>query len=186
MGVALLASSREIVRPTLPNATTVGITRYATPPFTSARDFDKPSERLNASVRATKPDALREYLFDGERKVVAHAHVLLGPGDRVVVSRDGGIQPVWSPTGREIFYRSADGRRMMAVDIETTPKVSVGTPHVLFEGPYRLAESFWADYDVWPDGNEFLMVAVDDAPPPGIHVFINWISEVPRRVGAPE
>lgn len=109
-----------------------------------------------------------------------------GPGDRVVVSRDGGIQPVWSPTGREIFYRSVDGRRMMAVDIETTPKVSVGTPHVLFEGPYRLGESFWSDYDVWPDGNEFLMVTVDDAPPPGIHVFINWISEVRRRIVAPE
>jgi len=78
-----------------------------------------------------------------------------GPGDRVVVSRDGGIQPVWSPTGREIFYRSVDGRRMIAVDIETTPTVSVGTPHVLFEGAYRLGESFWSDYDVWPDGNEF-------------------------------
>jgi serine/threonine-protein kinase len=109
-----------------------------------------------------------------------------GPGDRIVVSRDGGIEPVWSPNGREIFYRSVNGRRMMAVDIETTPKVSVGTPHVLFEGPYRLGGSFWSDYDVWPDGNEFLMVTIEDAPPPGIHVFINWISEVRRRIVARE
>jgi hypothetical protein len=46
-----------------------------------------------------------------------------GPGDRVVVSRDSGTQPVWAPTGREIFYRSVDGRRMMAVDIEIMPTV---------------------------------------------------------------
>jgi len=104
----------------------------------------------------------------------------------VVVSRDGGIEPVWSPTGREIFYRSVDGRRMMAVEIDTEPTVSLGTPHVLFEGPYALGSSLWADYEVWPDGNEFLMVTVDEAPPPGVHVFINWISEVPRRIVAPE
>ena len=30
------------------------------------------------------------------------------------------------------------------------------------------------------------MVTVDDAPPPGIHVFINWISEVRRRIVASE
>jgi Tol biopolymer transport system component/tRNA A-37 threonylcarbamoyl transferase component Bud32 len=108
------------------------------------------------------------------------------PGGRVVISRGGGVEPVWSPTGREIFYRSVDGRRMLAVDVQTDPTVSVGPERVLFEAPFWLGSSYWSNYDVWPDGNEFLMVTAGDAGPPGVHVVINWIGEVRRRLAAPE
>jgi Tol biopolymer transport system component len=108
------------------------------------------------------------------------------PGGRVVISRGGGVEPVWSPTGREIFYRSVDGRRMLAVDVQTDPTVSVGRERVLFEAPYWLGNSYWSNYDVWPDGNEFLMVTAGDAGPPGVHVVTNWIGEVRRRFAAPD
>ena len=48
-----------------------------------------------------------------------------------VVSRSRrpvGLEPVWSPTGREIFYRSVDGTRLMSVDMRTDPSLQVGTP----------------------------------------------------------
>jgi Tol biopolymer transport system component len=107
-----------------------------------------------------------------------------GAGGRVIVSQGGGIEPVWSPTGREIFYRSVDGRRMIAVDVHTQPSFSVGTPRVLFEGAYPLAASYWSDYDVFRGGKEFLMVAADDAAPSELHVVINWITEMAQRLAA--
>jgi hypothetical protein len=110
-----------------------------------------------------------------------------GPGGRIPVSRGGGVEPVWSPTGREIFYRSVNGRRLLAVDVRTAPTFSVGMPQVLFEGDYPLRSSFWSDYDVTADGSEFLMVAGrDDAAPPGLQVVINWITELKERLAARE
>ena len=97
-----------------------------------------------------------------------------------------GIEPVWSPTGREIFYRSVDGRRLIAVDVQVTPVFSAGTPRLLFEGPYPLGTSFWSDYDVFPGGQEFLMIAADAIGSEALHVAINWIAEVRPRLGNPE
>jgi eukaryotic-like serine/threonine-protein kinase len=134
------------------------------------------------------PDGLWVVYAEKEigREEVVYVQPYPGPGGRVVISRGGGIEPVWSPTGREIFYRSVDGRRMFAVEVQTEPSISVGAPRVLFEGPYPLGSSFWSDYDVWPDGNEFLMVAADDVGQPELHVVVNWIAEVRRRLAAPE
>jgi len=109
-----------------------------------------------------------------------------GPGARVVVSQGGGIEPVWSPTGREIFYRSVDGRRLIAVDVDVTTAFSAGTPRVLFEGPYPLGSSFYSDYDVFPGGQEFLMISADAVGSEALHVAINWIAEVRQRLGNPE
>jgi len=109
-----------------------------------------------------------------------------GPGARVVVSKGGGIEPLWSPTGREIFYRSVDGRRMMAVDVQAKPVFSAGAPRLLFEGPYPLGTSFWSDYDVFPDAEEFLMIGADDVKADELHVAVNWIAEVRQRLGMPD
>jgi eukaryotic-like serine/threonine-protein kinase len=54
-----------------------------------------------------------------------------GPGGKRLISNEGGIEPIWSRSGRELFYRSGD--KMMAVDIQTTPTFKAGPPHVLFE-----------------------------------------------------
>jgi len=68
---------------------------------------------------------------------------------------------VWSPTGREIFYRSLDGRRMMAVEVGTTRGFTASVPHQLFEFEERFRTrtgAFWSNYDVSPDGLRFLIV----------------------------
>src|SRR5262249_31218819 len=58
-----------------------------------------------------------------------------GPGGRVQISTDGGVNPVWSPGGHELFYRK--GEKMLAVLIETKPELVVGRPSVLFEGKFE-------------------------------------------------
>jgi hypothetical protein len=82
----------------------------------------------------------------------------------VGISPGGGSEPVWSPTGREIFYRSLDGRRMMAVEMGTTPGFIASMPRQLFEfeGRYRARSgAFWFNYDVSRDGLSFLMVVTE-------------------------
>ena len=56
-------------------------------------------------------------------------------GTRQMVSKGGGIEPVWAPNGKEIFYRSVDGRRMLAVPFDPMSGVH-GDPVTVFEGSY--------------------------------------------------
>ena len=51
------------------------------------------------------------------------------------VSTEGGDEPVWSPAGGELFYRS--GNRMMSVSVADGSDLDPGAPEVLFEGEYE-------------------------------------------------
>ncbi len=55
-----------------------------------------------------------------------------GPGPKVAISSDGGIQPAWSRDGRELFYRQDDV--MMVVPVGSDP-TKAGTPRRLFDFP---------------------------------------------------
>ena len=55
-------------------------------------------------------------------------------GNREQISTGGGLDPVWSADGSELFYRS--GSRMMVVPIDTEPTLTPGAATVVFEGPY--------------------------------------------------
>jgi hypothetical protein len=91
---------------------------------------------------------------------------------------------VWNPNGKELFYRNGD--KMMAVDITTQPGFSAGKPHALFEGPYQLALSPIAAYDVSADGQRFLMIKpneqISSTSLTQIVVVQNWFEELKRRV----
>jgi len=60
-----------------------------------------------------------------------------GRGPREQVSLEGGASPACNPGGRELFFVSslaAAGRsRMWAVDVETSPRLRIGTPRLLFD-----------------------------------------------------
>jgi len=108
-------------------------------------------------------------------------------GGKVLVSNDGGTEPRWARSGRELFYRNGD--KMMAVDIQTTPALRAGAPQSLFEGHYfegrTLAGDYRASYDVSPDGKRFLMlkpVAGQNAGSGQLHIVVNWFEELRRRV----
>jgi eukaryotic-like serine/threonine-protein kinase len=105
-----------------------------------------------------------------------------GPGQSVTISTDGGNEPVWSRTGRELFYRSGDA--MMAVDITAGPGFAAGRPKRLFERPFESSLTFWANYDVASDGQRFLMVKRldQDEAPAQINVMLNWGDELKRLV----
>jgi serine/threonine protein kinase len=106
-----------------------------------------------------------------------------GPGGKWQISTDGGAEPVWNPTGRELFYRSGD--KMMAVDIVTQPGFSAGKPRMLFEGSYEVSAASTPSYDVSTDGQRFLMlkpVEQTQAAPTQINVVLNWFEELKQKV----
>jgi len=75
-------------------------------------------------------------------------------GKRVQISMGGGVEPLWSRDGSELFYRGVDN--IMSVHVETDGELKTSPPQSLFRDPYlRFGEI--VNYAVGPDGR-FLMV----------------------------
>ncbi len=93
---------------------------------------------------------------------------LPGPGPRVQISITGGTEPLWSPQGGTLFYRSAE-RRIMAARLTGAP-LRVVQWDTLFVDRYMLgiAQTNWS---VFPSGREFLMVAGKSS---GDKMVVNW------------
>ena len=102
-------------------------------------------------------------------------------GGLLPISTEGGIRPLWSPDGKEIFYRN--GAKMMVVAVQGQQNLRVGKPRELFEWPRR----DWPParhYDLSLDGQRFVMVKQGREQPPRnqIHVVLNWAEELKRLV----
>jgi len=97
-----------------------------------------------------------------------------GPGPRTQVSNDGGREPVWAPDGRRLYYR--DNQHLVAATFSTNPSFSVTSREVLFDDPFVRGSLPHADYDISPDGKNFLMLK-----PTGetqVTIVYNWLDEV--------
>lgn len=102
-----------------------------------------------------------------------------GPGGKFQISTNGGAQPRWNKSGKEIFYVSLDSN-MMAAPVKLSPdgqSLEVGTPVTLF--PVRIAGgplpgNAKQQYVVSSDGQRFLVnLAAEEAASP-ITVILNW------------
>jgi Tol biopolymer transport system component/predicted Ser/Thr protein kinase len=110
-------------------------------------------------------------------KVEVYVQPHPGPGGKVPISRGGGMFPVWSRDGRELFYRQ--GSRLYAVTVKTAPGFTAGAPRALFEGRYLTS------YDVAPDGQRFVMVRNEQGSLPSqVYVVLNWTEELKRLMPA--
>jgi len=105
------------------------------------------------------------------------------------VSTEGGDSPLWSPNGKELFYRKDDG--IIAVSIETEPTFKVGKREILFHGNYvPLLFTDRHPWDISPDGRRFLMMkpvegSVDESATGNIrkiNIVLNWFEELKDRV----
>jgi len=79
------------------------------------------------------------------------------PRYRIMVSRAGGVDPVWRGDGRELYYWR--GGALIAVPIDGSRgdrPPTLGTERVLFQLPYEHTIS--AMYDVSPDGERIAIV----------------------------
>ena len=83
-----------------------------------------------------------------------------GQGDQVMVSLDGGDEPVWSPDGKELFYREnkPTDPYLVAAGITTAPALRVTGRKRLFPIGDIVGTQPHANYDVSPDGKTFVVV----------------------------
>jgi Tol biopolymer transport system component len=100
------------------------------------------------------------------------------PGDRRLVSSNGGWIPRWRRDGREIYYASVDGQ-IWAAPVVPGPNFDVGVPALLFKFPQ--APPSLSEYDVSADGERFLvLVPAGEARSTPLTLITNWSLQQPR------
>jgi serine/threonine-protein kinase len=112
-----------------------------------------------------------------------------GPGERHLISNNGGEQPAWAADGRELLYvqRHYGSRlqKLLAVRISTAPEFEAGAPYTVLQHA-DLVSAWGRSYDVSPDGQRFLIALTKDRPAdlaPTQMIFVqNWFDELKRLV----
>jgi serine/threonine-protein kinase len=106
-------------------------------------------------------------------------------GGRWQVSNGGGLEPRWSPDGRELFY--LDGVRLVAAQIRPTPTFEVTDLRPLFDASAYLVDPFHQSYDVLPGGRAFIFLRPRQAARAAAGVPVveaeNWFADVRARTG---
>jgi serine/threonine-protein kinase len=122
------------------------------------------------------------YVSDESGQDEVYVQPFPGPGPKWLVSIDGGVDPVWSKDGRELFYRRDD--QMMVVSVAPSATFSASRPRRLFEARFDAGDD-GPNYDVSPDGRWFVMSRSDHPPAPAaLHLVLNWFGEITARTSA--
>jgi Tol biopolymer transport system component len=144
------------------------------------------------------PDG-RFVAYESERTGANEIYIrpVSGQGEEVRVSSSGGIDPVWSPSGTELFFVSRDqllretagsiNSQMMVAQVVTTPQIKVIGVRPLFSMKDYMSTLGRPSYDVFPNGDFLLLGTQSDSTArrtPPLVVRTNWTSALNR--GAPK
>ena len=136
------------------------------------------------------PDG-RFVAYESERTGTNEIYIraVTGQGEEVRVSFGGGIDPVWSPSGTEVFFVSRDqllretagsiNSQMMAAQVATTPNIKVTGVRPLFSMKDYMSTLGRPSYDVFPNGDFLLLATQSDSVTrrtPPLVVRTNWAS----------
>jgi serine/threonine-protein kinase len=142
------------------------------------------ASRFAESYVGVSPDGRWiSFVSDQSGREEVYVRDLAGERDQVLVSLDGGTEPVWSPDGRELFYRETKQENpcLVAAGIATTPALAVRGRKRLFPIGDIVGTAPHANYDVSPDGKTFVMVR--SSPAARVVVIQNLAALVRRRRG---
>ena len=124
----------------------------------------------------------------GSEQVYVRPFPKVDAGRWQVSTGSTGTRPLWSRSGRELFYWDVGGSAVMQVAVQTAGAMfSAGNPTKLFDGAPYLAASGLRTYDVSADGQRFLMIKNAESSnvggAPSLVVVEHWIEELKARVG---
>jgi len=109
------------------------------------------------------------YASDESGRLEVYVQSFPGGAKRTPVSVGGGIQPLWSRDGKELFYLAGDAVMAVAVSADGP----TGTPRKLFDRSNYFVK--FRSYDVSPDGKRFLMMRREEGSAPRqLNVILNW------------
>ncbi len=118
------------------------------------------------------------YVSDESGRNEVYVRPFPGPGGRWQVSRDGGVEPRWSGTGREIFFRSSTS--IMSASVQAGATFAPGDVRELFRTS-ALLSTVYANYDVSRDGRTFILAQPLRANDQAVVVLLNWFENLPVR-----
>jgi serine/threonine-protein kinase len=110
-----------------------------------------------------------------------------GPGIRSQISTGGGMVPIWSRHGRELFFLTPDRRIAVAGYTSTGESFIASKPRVWSEKRLPEVPPFSFSIDLTPDGKRFAVVLFADGsaepkPPTHVTVLQNFFDELSQRV----
>jgi serine/threonine-protein kinase len=102
-------------------------------------------------------------------------------GGRWQVSNGGGLEPRWSPDGRELYF--LDGTRLVAIPVRASSTTfDTGEPQPLFEASRFVIDIFHTSYEVLPGGRGFIFTRQREtgrpATQPALVQAENWFADV--------
>jgi Tol biopolymer transport system component len=111
----------------------------------------------------------------GHPEVLVHS--ASGPARRLVVSGEGGAQPVWRRDGKALYFADLTGQlQSVAVHWSANGEPVLGLPSKA-DLPQVGFGHWGTQFDVSPDGGQiYFMQPTDKTPPHEIQVAINWRS----------
>jgi serine/threonine-protein kinase len=135
---------------------------------------------LNISDARISPDGTFVAYDSGDSgRSEVYVVPLTGSGTKVQVSTQGGRGLFWAANGGQIFYRQSsrsEPQKLMSVDVERSPSLTLGPPRELLELPSRVIPA-----DVAGNGERFLVVRRSTDSRRFVLVT-NWFKEVERLV----
>ena len=119
------------------------------------------------------------YISNESGRYEVYVRSMVGPPTRVQVSTTGAIEPLWSPTGRELFYRA--DKKVIAARIIWQDGAARVERKALFDDLYGSSGNAHTTYSVMPDGNHFVFGQSTGEDPKTV-VTLNWFEYVRRRM----
>lgn len=139
--------------------------------------------RFNETHPILSPDGKWiAYVLDESGREEIFVSSFPGLDIHIPISVEGGVEPLWAPDGKLLYFRDHSGDRLMKVSFTTNPEVNVGVPVQLFQGNYKASSPWGRNYDLSPDGKRFLMIREESAESLAneINVILNWNEEYPK------
>ncbi len=97
-------------------------------------------------------------------------------GDTWRVSVDGGSEPVWAHSGRELFYRTPGGE-LVSRRVDLSDVVRLGDVQPLFDASSFQSDPTSREYDVAPDDQRFVMIQ-RGVSTSTLMMVVNWLEEL--------
>ena len=91
------------------------------------------------------------------------------------ISTAGGVQPVWGPSGDEIFFMTLTGQMvLMRAEVTLGEVFQSRPPRPLFAVQTMPSGALTRHYAVGRDGRRFLVAVRQQTPPAPLTVVVNW------------
>ncbi len=101
---------------------------------------------------------------------------------KIRVTVDGGVEPRWAHSGRELFLRNARGEMVVHAVRDEGSMISFGAAEVLFDASEYQSDNFHVAYDVTPDDQSFILISTADISGGDVVLAINWLEDVKAKL----